>query len=111
MDEKYTDFWKGGEYLCSKCGNKLFESNDKFKSGTIWPSFRKTALPGSVAEKEDLSHGMVRTEVVCSKCGEHLGHVFPDGHALGDKDPEAGLRYCILSDCLDFKEGEKGESK
>lgn len=104
MEERYADFWGDGSYRCKNCNNLLFKSNAKFKSGSIWPSFRKTALPGSIKEKEDLSHGMVRTEVLCAKCGEHLGHVFPDGHIIGDKHPDAGLRYCVLSDTLDFKE-------
>jgi len=105
-EEKYTDFWEKGDYKCTKCGNLLFKSDAKFKSGTVWPSFRKAATSGSVDTKHDSSHGMERTELVCSKCGEHLGHVFPDGHILGDNHPEAGLRYCILSDSLDFKENK-----
>lgn len=103
MSEHYTHFSKQGEYVCSKCGNNLFTSDAKFKSGTAWPSFRKT-MPDAVIKKPDYSHSMVRTEVLCAKCGQHLGHVFDDGKACGDKHSEAGKRYCILSDTLQFKE-------
>jgi len=89
-------------YKCAKCGAGLFDSKSKFKSGTRWPSFRKT-MPEAVATKSDLSLSMERTEVLCAKCFAHLGHVFPDGKALGDSHPEGGLRYCILSDVLAFQ--------
>ena len=108
MKEHYTDFWKDGMYRCLKCGNQLFPSDAKFKSGTVWPSFRK-ALPGAVTMRPDHSHGMERTELLCAKCGEHLGHVFDDGKLCGDTHPEASQRFCILSEALDFK--EKGNEK
>jgi peptide-methionine (R)-S-oxide reductase len=102
MKEKYTDNWDAGEYKCSKCGHPLFESDAKFKSGTQWPSFRK-AMEGAVDTKPDSSHGMIRTELVCKNCGEHLGHVFDDGKVCGDSHDEAGKRFCILSEALDFE--------
>jgi len=102
-EEKYTDFWEEGMYKCAKCGTNLFESGAKFKSGTIWPSFRKAR---NVSTKPDDSYGMNRTEALCLKCGEHLGHVFDDGEIVGDIHPEAGQRYCILSDALEFEENE-----
>ena len=101
MMEKYKDHWKKGIYKCSKCGNKLFNSEDKFNSGTNWPSFRKSIKNG-VKTKLDLSFLMVRTELLCKKCGEHLGHVFKDGKLRGDEHKDAGKRYCILSDSLKF---------
>ena len=104
--EKYTEFFKKGIYKCKKCGNVLFPSDAKFKSGTAWPSFRE-ALPGAIAMKPDHSLGMERTEAVCAKCGEHLGHIFPDGKLCGDTDPNAGDRFCILSDSLDFSQKEE----
>ncbi len=85
-----------GIYKCSACGNPLFAADTKFDSGTGWPSFDK-ALPGAVSEIEDSSGGMHRVEVVCSRCGSHLGHVFNDGPT------STGLRYCLNSVCLDAK--------
>ncbi len=85
-----------GRYTCAACGAPLFASEDKFDSGTGWPSFTRPLEPGRVAEREDGKFGMTRTEVHCDHCGGHLGHVFPDG-------PEpTGLRYCINSVSLDF---------
>lgn len=90
---------RSGMYTCKVCGQELFASDTKFDSGTGWPSFDQ-ALPGSVIETEDTSHGMSRTEITCSKCGSHLGHVFNDGPT------ETGKRYCLNSVCLDLKPTE-----
>jgi peptide-methionine (R)-S-oxide reductase len=89
---------KKGKFLCAACGNELFSSDAKFDSGTGWPSFDQS-LPGSVEFREDHSHGLKRTEVVCTKCGSHLGHLFDDG-----PKERTGQRYCINSVCLNLKE-------
>jgi len=94
---KYWNNKEKGIYLCAGCGNPLFNSDTKFKSGTGWPSFYAPIDKQKVNENQDFSHGMVRTEVLCSKCGGHLGHVFDDGPR------PTGLRYCINSISLDFK--------
>ena len=89
-----------GDYFCAGCGNKLFESGTKYRSGCGWPAFYE-ALPESVEETEDGSYGMKRTEITCSKCDGHLGHVFNDG-----PNP-TGLRYCINSVSIDFQPSDK----
>lgn len=91
---KYVDEHADGSYHCVVCDQKLFESNAKFDSGTGWPSFDQ-AVPGSIKMKDDDSHGMQRTEVVCSRCGAHLGHMFEDGPA-----ETTGKRFCINSCAL-----------
>lgn len=98
---KYWNEHTDGTYHCAVCGQKLFESGTKFDSGTGWPSFDK-ALPGSVKMEADNSAGMERTEVVCSKCGAHLGHVFEDG-----PKETTGQRFCINSCALDLKKNGK----
>lgn len=92
---------KTGYYVCAGCRLPLFHSNAKFESGTGWPSFFQPVSEENVAEHQDLSHGMVRTEVLCGRCDGHLGHVFDDGPA--DK---TGLRYCLNSESLDFVDEE-----
>lgn len=95
---KYVKFNKKGEFLCKACGNILFDSSTKFDSSCGWPSFYN-AKKGAVKFKTDLSHGVIRKEVLCSKCGSHLGHIFPDA-----PQTPTGNRFCINSLALDFKE-------
>ena len=97
---KYNGHKAKGAYHCAACGNELFQSDNKYESHCGWPAFFDVIAQGKVIEKRDTSHGMIRTEVLCARCDSHLGHVFPDG------PPPTGVRYCINSICLDFRENE-----
>jgi peptide-methionine (R)-S-oxide reductase len=94
---KYVNHKENGVYVCAGCGNELFSSNTKFESGSGWPSFWDQVSEDSIERREDNSLWMKRIEIVCKKCGGHLGHVFDDG-----PNP-TGLRYCVNSLSLDFK--------
>ena len=93
---EYWDNHEKGVYVCAACGALLFDSDAKFDSGTGWPSFTEPMMEENVVRREDRSHGIVRTEVLCRHCGGHLGHVFDDG-----PDP-AGCRFCMNSVSLKF---------
>lgn len=97
---KYEKNKQEGLYTCAGCGAPLFESEAKYESGCGWPSYTAPVEGTAIDELRDTSHGMIRTEVRCSKCDGHLGHVFPDGPG------PAGLRYCINSASLDFEPKE-----
>ena len=101
---KYHNHKEEGVYKCVGCGKELFKSHTKFDSGTGWPSFYEPADMENVTTEADRSLGMMRTEVLCSNCDAHLGHVFPDGPS--DK---TGLRYCINSCALEFEKDEEQE--
>jgi peptide-methionine (R)-S-oxide reductase len=98
---KYWDCHDDGVYRCAGCGAELFSSDTKFESGSGWPSFTEPMVADAVETREDDSHGMRRTEVVCKRCGGHLGHLFEDG----PRDA-GGLRFCINSSALDLQTGD-----
>ena len=98
---EYNDYWEEGIYKCAGCGSPLFGSQTKFDAGCGWPSFYQPLEEKNIASQEDTSLGRRRTEVLCSKCGGHLGHVFDDGPR------PTGKRYCINSVALKFIEKEK----
>ncbi len=95
---RYVDTEDDGTYRCAACGNPLFASDYKYHSGSGWPSFTDAISPDAVSILQDLSHGMVRTEVRCARCGSHLGHVFDDGPTEA-----GGRRWCINSASLDLE--------
>ncbi|NJO02633.1 MAG: peptide-methionine (R)-S-oxide reductase MsrB [Bacteroidia bacterium] len=101
---KYWNNKKTGIYICAACGQALFDSETKYESGTGWPSYWKPISPKAVANEVDDSYGMARTEIVCSNCGGHLGHVFEDGPR------PTGLRYCMNSVSLDFIPADQKEA-
>lgn len=96
FNNEYNSLKADGTYICAACGQELYSSDDKFESGTGWPSFVRPIEADNVAERSDTQFGMTRTEIVCSRCGGHLGHVFNDGPR------PTGLRYCMNSAAMDF---------
>lgn len=94
---RYDNNKADGVYRCAGCALELFDSNEKYDSGSGWPSFTQPVAASHVVEHHDKTHGMTRVEVRCARCDGHLGHVFPDG------PPPTGLRYCINSVSLDFR--------
>ena len=99
---KYDKYFEQGTYSCAGCGTPLFESETKYNSGCGWPAFYKS-LPNTIEESPDYSFGQVRTEITCSKCDGHLGHIFTDG------PKPTGLRYCVNSVSLDFISNDNKE--
>jgi peptide-methionine (R)-S-oxide reductase len=99
---EYVYSKESGTYNCAACNAELFSSDAKFDSGSGWPSFTEPATAAAVELREDRTHGMLRTEVVCRNCGSHLGHVFPDGPS-----DAGGMRYCINSLSLQLEPDEK----
>lgn len=96
---KYLHVDDDGIFRCAGCGAALFSTDSKFDSGSGWPSFDRAIADGTVEERADRSHGMVRTEILCARCGGHLGHLFPDGPT------DTGLRYCVNSLAIELDAG------
>ena len=93
-----------GVFHCAGCGAELFDTDAKFESGSGWPSFDRARSAGTIIEKSDRSFGMIRTEILCARCGGHLGHVFPDGPT------DTGLRYCVNSLALTFEPADESSA-
>jgi len=102
---KYWDHKGQGVYTCSVCGSELFKSDAKYTSGSGWPSFYRALDPDKIKKHIDRSHGMTRTEILCAKCGSHLGHLFNDG------PKPTGQRYCVNSVSLDFRPSDTKKEK
>jgi peptide-methionine (R)-S-oxide reductase len=94
-----------GTFKCAGCGAELFETNAKFESGSGWPSFDRAKAAGTIIEHADRTFGMTRTEILCARCGGHLGHVFPDGPT------DTGLRYCVNSLSLTYDKDADGKAE
>jgi peptide-methionine (R)-S-oxide reductase len=94
---KYNTHFENGVYVCAGCGLELFKSESKFESHCGWPSFDNQIQKSNIITKSDFSHGMIRTEIICGRCGGHLGHVFNDGPT------KTGLRYCVNSVSIEFE--------
>jgi peptide-methionine (R)-S-oxide reductase len=98
---RYWDHFQKGVYHCVCCGTPLFDSSTKFDAGCGWPSYWQAISPDAIREERDISHGMIRTEILCQNCDAHLGHVFDDG------PQPTGLRYCVNSASVTFTDGDQ----
>ncbi len=101
----YTNHFEKGTYLCAACGAQLFKSGSKYESHCGWPSF-DDAIPGTIDFTKDTTHGMIRTEITCTKCGGHLGHIFDDG-----PKETTGKRYCVNTSSIKFVKAEKDSTE